>query len=333
MIKKQIKSSKTIHHLIKSLCGERKVKENNNLSNQEQKEILTDNEDKNEEEEKNEENDLSEPNENEISDSDDELSARTIGDPLNIEENYQELFGKNPANEEKKQIMLNLLDCINVRMFGITFAPKTKNKNISITGPIQISYGINRFPENVAYSNQILSPFAPSKKGATTIGSESKALEIHYVYDFVINPKTIDDVLKYITKPDANKYLQIKDIEKFKEGACRGVNHVNSTTKIGSENEFFLYIEFNQPYFVQNLGYLISIIRDEDSKKINVDLTKLYEYLFDQNIGVLNPKENEKVKIEIYYNPQKTIITGFKVNEYIDYHEFEILKMKELSSE
>ena len=210
---------------------------------------------------------------------------------------------------DKQQLLKKLLNCIDVRLFGVTFAPSEEKKNVSLTGSVQISYGLNKFSEDIHYTNQILSPYQPKGTGQTTIGEESKGLESHYVFDFVVNPNHLKDGVEHLGV-DEGALLGKKDINSFKEAARKGVSSVNSTTKIGSENELLLYIEYSQPLLLQNLKDFVKITASDDKVKRTIDLSDLEGYLIGEQ-GIFSKEDESKAKIEIYYEPQKTIIIGF----------------------
>lgn len=226
--------------------------------------------------------------------------------PMDINENYDQLFDKTLENSEKKDILKNLTNCIDVRLFGVTFTPRKgeSSKNTSITGPVQISYGIDKYSENIHYTNQISSPYRdPKDKGAqqTTIGDESKGLESHYVFDYIINYRHLDDNINHLE--DNTIYLSKTDISNFKEAARLGVNNVNSTSKIGSENELLLYIEYSKSLCLQNLKDFVQI-KGENGESI-IDLRSLESYLKE----IIN---DDTVNIELFYDPAKTKIKGFE---------------------
>lgn len=108
----------------------------------------------------------------------DEMSPRTLDETLEFH------FGKIENSDKNKlrfEVLKKILSCLDVRLFGGTYAGKT---NISIHGTCQITHGVNRYGENVIYSEQIMSPFRnPSEKNAdstmTTLGTQSKLSLIH----------------------------------------------------------------------------------------------------------------------------------------------------------
>lgn len=87
--------------------------------------------------------------------------------PLDLVGMYKRVFNSEIKSDSKDKLLINLLSCIDIKLFGATFAPKgndQKGKNISIHGPVQINHGVNRFPENSIYSEQIMSPFSNPKE-------------------------------------------------------------------------------------------------------------------------------------------------------------------------
>jgi len=119
--------------------------------------------------------------------------------PMVLKEVYEHHFGD--IGKDKTVALRNLLSKLDVRLFGATFAPKgADNMNISIHGPVQVSYGTNRFLElrdSGMYTDQIGSPYA-SKEGAaqSTLGSQTRSQEAHYVHHFSINPKNLSSYVE-----------------------------------------------------------------------------------------------------------------------------------------
>src|SRR5690625_4203109 len=100
----------------------------------------------------------------------------------------------------KKKILRNILTRLDIKLFGSTYAEKT---NISVHGTCQITHGLNRFPEDVIYFEQIMSPFRnrgdKSKDSTmTTLGSQSRLEEEHYVNHFSVNKKYNEDDVKRV---------------------------------------------------------------------------------------------------------------------------------------
>ncbi|HBK30589.1 MAG TPA: CRISPR-associated protein, partial [Porphyromonadaceae bacterium] len=124
--------------------------------------------------------------------------------PISLDESYKKHFGDYPKGKVKNNdriiktaVAKNLLSCIDIRLFGATFAGET---NISVHGPVQINHGINIWHEDNIFTEQITSPFSnkandpEAEKGMTTIGRQSKLEEGHYVHHFSINPQNLSDI-------------------------------------------------------------------------------------------------------------------------------------------
>jgi len=80
--------------------------------------------------------------------------------PISLNEAYVEMFEEFPKIEEKEKkvinkigVLNNLLSCIDVRLFGATFAGKT---NVSVYGTTQINHGVNRWKEGNIFSLHLL---------------------------------------------------------------------------------------------------------------------------------------------------------------------------------
>ena len=139
-------------------------------------------------------------------------------------------FTVHKGEKDKKVIAKDLLSCIDIRLFGATFAKKSKTNNVAISvhGPVQISHGVNIWHENNFYSEQIMSPFRnPNENSednsATTLGRQSRLHEGHYLHHFSVNPKNLEDITELAGK-DA-KTLLADDIAKLKEALLKGVTY------------------------------------------------------------------------------------------------------------
>jgi CRISPR-associated protein Csh2 len=177
-----------------------------------------------------------------------------------IKQRYEQLFSDDES--DKKVVLKNLLDCIDVRLFGATYA--SKKANISIHGPVQIEHGVNKFAPAESYSEQIMSPFSTSegKSDASTLGSQAKVTEAHYVHSFSVNPYTLQT--QYELAGDGHKELSENDIQILKDALCRGVTAYSSTAKAGTENECLLWITLKEDStkMVPSLTDLLSISDD-----------------------------------------------------------------------
>ena len=218
--------------------------------------------------------------------------------PRDLDQNYINHFGEFPKADKKdtskarKIILENLLKCIDVRLFGGTFA--SGSGNLSIHGTTQITHGVNRFVEGVIYSEQISSPFRNSNDKSTesmqtTLGTQFKLKEGHYVHHFSVNPHNLEDMAKAV----ANDGVTEDDIAKLKKAMSCGATFYDSSAKAGTENELLLWVQLKEgskvvlPSFVE----LVSIDKDR-----NIDLAKVKELLAKENIA------SQIEKVELFYN-------------------------------
>lgn len=221
-----------------------------------------------------------------------EMSPRTLDETYNLH------FGDSKEKDKTKlrlEVLGNILKCLDVKLFGGTYAGKT---NISIHGTCQITHGLNKFVENVIYSEQIMSPFRNSNEASaestmTTLGSQSRLQEGHYVHHFSVNPKNIeDDVIRV-----KGEGLTDGNISKLKEGLRKGATYYDSAAKAGTENELLLWVQL-KPESKVVLPSFVSLININEEKEI--DLSKVSALLSEEHI------KSEIEKIEIYYNKSNT---------------------------
>jgi CRISPR-associated protein Csh2 len=232
--------------------------------------------------------------------------------PFDLAGLYNKVLKAEVKNHDRKTILGNLLNCIDVKLFGATFAPKGANiekKNISIHGTCQITHGVNRFIESVIYSEQIMAPIstpvkeseADKAKANTTLGTQSKLQEGHYVHHFSVNPKNIADDAKRV----GSIGLTQDDISKLKEGLQKGVSYYDSAAKSGTENELLLWVQLK----AESKAVLPSFVElvDINAQK-EIDLHKIKELLSKPHIG------SEIEKIELYYNAVTTKVINAPEN-------------------
>ncbi|RHJ87622.1 type I CRISPR-associated protein Cas7 [Parabacteroides sp. AM08-6] len=225
--------------------------------------------------------------------------------PRDLDQTYIQLFGEYPKMDKKEEmkgrkiILENLMSCLDVRLFGGTFA--SKNANFSIHGVVQPTHGINRFVEGIIYSEQIASPFRNSNNKSTesmqtTLGTQFKLKEGHYVHHFSVNPGNLRDITEFI----ANEGVSVEDIQKLKKALCCGATFYDSSAKAGTENEALLWVELKEgsklvlPSFVELIS--VNEEREIDFNQIRLLLQK--EYI-----------KEEIAKIELYYNKGITKVT------------------------
>lgn len=224
--------------------------------------------------------------------------------PRTLDETLTHHFGPEILKESDKKklrrdILRNILKCIDVRVFGGTYAGKT---NLSLHGTTQFTHGVNRFHEGVIYSEQISSPFRnPSEKSKdsqqSTLGTQSKLQEGHYVHHLSVNPRNLSGMAEMADHPG----LLADDIDMLKLGLRRGVTYYDSAAKAGCENELLLWVTLKEdskavlPSFVD----LVSI-----NEAGEIDLSKLTEVLQRGEIA------DEIKHIELYYNDGISKVVG-----------------------
>lgn len=226
--------------------------------------------------------------------------------PRTLDETYTNLFGAYPQDKGKNKdsvvrlaILRNLLQCLDIRLFGATFAGET---NISIHGPVQITHGLNRYAEGAIFSEQIMSPFRnPGDKSAdstmSTLGTQVRLREGHYVHHFSVNPHNLTDHVQRAGEGATG--LTIDDIEKLKEALRSGVTFYDSASKAGTENELLLWVELKEgsKLVLPSLVELVSVGLDRE-----IDLTKVRALLAE-------PRVAEQVeRIELYYHAAGTVV-------------------------
>lgn len=228
--------------------------------------------------------------------------------PMSLEEAYTTAFPS--ASSGKSSVAKNLLSCLDIKLFGATFAKKGKTKEenvaLSIHGPVQVNHGQNIWKENNIFSEQIMSPFRnPDEKSedkeATTLGRQSKLQEGHYLHHFSINPKNLSEVVKLTG--DENLQLQDSDITILKDALRSGVTYYDSAAKAGTDNEFLLWVKLNETSktVLPNFSSLIKLEKD-DKGKIVIDLTE-FSKVFEKN-------KAEIEAVEIFYLAESTSLKG-----------------------
>lgn len=127
----------------------------------------------------------------------------------------------------------------------------------------------------------------------TTLGTQSRLEEGHYVHHFSLNPKNIADDVERV-KSDG---LTENDILKLKEGLRKGATYYDSAAKSGTENELLLWIQL-KPESKLVIPTLVELVDVNEKKEI--DLQKVQNLLSEQHIS------SEIEKIELYYNKATT---------------------------
>ena len=230
------------------------------------------------------------------------IKSYKIGDdkiqPKDLNERYEELFGKLDENTPSKEVLKNLFSAIDVMNFGATFAEK--KQNISITGAVQVGQGYNKYDETNIEVIDILSPFRnPSERSesaqATSMGKKVVTQEAHYFYPFSVNPNNYDEYLSLGI--EGFEGYTVEAFEEFKRACLVAATAFNTNSKAGCENEFamFLFCKPDSQLYLANLDGYIDFSK-ENAKSV-IDISRLKDHL----AGSMDKID----KIEVYYNKSK----------------------------
>lgn len=228
--------------------------------------------------------------------------------PYSLDDAFSAAFPEHKDEINKKIIAKDLMSCIDIRLFGATFAKKAKNNvAISIHGPVQITHGVNVWHENNFYSEQIMSPFRnPNEKNednmATTLGRQSRLHEGHYLHHFSVNPKNLEEILELAG--NEAKTLTADDITKLKEALQKGVTYYDSAAKAGCENELLVWVILKpeSKLVMPNFTQLMKMSKEKVDDKVQLDLAELKK--------VVDANKNEIEAVEIYINKASIIIVN-----------------------
>jgi len=228
--------------------------------------------------------------------------------PYSLDDAFAAAFPMHKDEKDKKIIAKDLLSCIDIRLFGATFAKKSKdNVAISIHGPVQITHGVNVWHENNFYSEQIMSPFRnPNEKNedntATTLGRQSRLHEGHYLHHFSVNPKNLEEILELAG--NEAKTLTADDIAKLKEALQKGVTYYDSAAKAGCENELLVWVILKpeSKLVMPNFTQLMKMSKEKVDDNVQLDLAELKK--------VVDANKNEIEAVEIYINKASIIIVN-----------------------
>ena len=224
--------------------------------------------------------------------------------PLDLNDSYAKRFGaleKGKGKNDKGEVLRNLLDCLDVRTFGATFANKQAKVSLSIHGPLQISHGLNRYANSTIYAEQISSPFADQKDGKdaaeqTTLGTQYKIDRAYYAHHLSLNPSNL--TAHYQLDGIGATGLTGQDVEKIKEGVRKGPTFYDSTAKSGTETALLLWVTLKDksqlvlPSFVE----LVQVSDDE-----TIDLQLVTGLL--ARDGIKDAIE----RVEVYHEPSTAV--------------------------
>lgn len=246
------------------------------------------------------------------------------GNPMSLDDKYNYLFPENKDKKDKKTVNLNLLSCLDVRLFGATYANNTKKVNVSIHGPVQINHGMNLWDENNIFSEQIKSPFAdPSSKKAddkeaamTTIGRQSKLEEGHYLHHFSINPNNLNDSL--VVAGEKCIGIGKNDIKRLKKAMRMGATFYDSAAKAGTDNELLFWVELKEEskLVLPNFTELVDVKKEKKEGKVVYDFYKLTELLerYSKDISKIELFANWQ-SVDVVKRPEKSGISELFGND------------------
>jgi|GEM_PF-504332 len=223
--------------------------------------------------------------------------------------NLVAMLEKNDIKSTDKDLVKKVLGCIDIRLFGGTFT--LKENNFSITGPVQITYGVDVWGNGKTYVSQIQSPkyeggvegaeeAKPKYGSQSTLGSEVRLTEAHYAFDFTINPNNLskDSFINSVVGQNGIN-ISFDDIQSLKESFINGPNYVTSTTKTGVFTELLIFAEFDMRNNLVPLtpilknGIKVGNDKENNGLKREIDIENVVKVL-----SGLGAKE-----IEVYYNP------------------------------
>jgi CRISPR-associated protein Csh2 len=233
--------------------------------------------------------------------------------PLSLDEAYASMFASNKDTKDKTVVAKDILSCLDIRLFGATFAKKGKLGNIAISihGPVQINHGVNVWHENNIFSEQIMSPFRNAKASddkdgksdASTLGRQSRLQEGHYLHHFSINPNNLRDIVALAGK--GTNTISSDDISKLKDAMCKGVTYYDSAAKAGTDNELTVWIQLKEGSRVvlPNINSLVTQNRvTKEGGKMVFDLSAIS--------ALVEKYQNDVEAFELYYQAENTEITN-----------------------
>ena len=199
--------------------------------------------------------------------------------PKTLKERYEELFGELKRKTPTKEVLANLFSCVDIKNFGATFAEE--GQNISIVGAVQFGQGFNRFENTNVEIQDILSPFSDGKKvkegdevNQSSLGKKIMVDEAHYFYGFSVNPSAYNEYKSVLD--DFSGYTS-KDYEEFNRVAKVAVTRFATNSKYGCDNEFALFIEYENEKYLPDLSEYIKF----DSQNREVDLSDIEKLVGD----------------------------------------------------
>lgn len=222
--------------------------------------------------------------------------------PQSLEERFYDLF--NLDTKEKLTSMdaqKLLLSCLDVKLFGLTFA--IKKLNFGLQGVVQFGDAMNIDDQATIESVQIMSPWRnPSEKvvkkedeiirqerGATTLGERFITDEAHYLYPFSISPHNLD----IYAEQELTEGFTESDYAKFTKAVLSCGQASPSSSKGNCLTEVAVFIEGDETLALPPLDSMVSFIRKGGGNGKN-------QFTFD--LSILHGIEDRIRSIDIYSN-------------------------------
>ena len=233
--------------------------------------------------------------------------------PRTLKERYIKVFEDEDLKDVKK-VLTNLMNAVDIKNFGATFAEA--GCNIAITGAVQIGQGFNKYDNSTAQEQAILSPFVDStdeNAKNSTIGTKITSNEAHYFYSFVINPLAYKELVDL----GVTEGYTEDDYQNFKRTALVSATAFATNSKVGCENEFAVFVETESDAYLPNLSEYVTFEKGEDKNIIDLEALT----------NILNDMSQQIKSVEIYYNPYTTELVNS--NRKVAKH-FNIITSKEV---
>lgn len=257
--------------------------------------------------------------------------------PRTLKERYIKVFEDEDLKDVKK-VLTNLMNAVDIKNFGATFAEA--GCNIAITGAVQIGQGFNKYIDTNAEEQDILSPFKDAKakeknevkakakakannlseddievKDAqnSTLGTKITSNEAHYFYPFVINPLAYKELVDL----GVTEGYTEEDYQNFKRTALVSATAFATNSKVGCENEFAVFVETQSDTYLPNLSEYVTFSKGEDKNIIDLEALT----------NILNDMSQQIKSVEIYYNSYTTKLVKDNIK---DAKHFNIVTSKEV---
>ena len=141
----------------------------------------------------------------------------------------------------------------------------------------------------------------------TTLGTQSKLREGHYVHHFSVNPQNLEGLVQL----SEGQPLTEGDIHKLKEGLSRGATLYDSAAKAGTENELLLWVQLKPGSMLVLPSFVEKVSIGEDRA---IDLASIAKILERPSV------KGHVDKIEIYKDPATSISGAPADAQYFEIH-------------